>query len=172
METQLQHDPRTKQQIKDGLYEYIYAPVERKMKAQLEAIITKNCVLQTAGHRSFSYKSILYVSDTSPPPRKATRLHKTLHPYMDVYLQELKHLNETETPYVLGAITSILNSSNDLCDYLAVLPDSIHTPIKRFIASCPCRSKHLTEEEVLDLQRKNAQPLQLIKNRLITNLIT
>ena len=39
---QLNHDPRTKQQIKDILYQHQYGPVQGQFKKRLDEIITKN----------------------------------------------------------------------------------------------------------------------------------
>ena len=171
MDDTLQHDPRTKQYIKDVLYSFLYDPIEKQLKRQLDALIIKNSVLIGASHTSFMYKGTLYSIDDSRPPRKMNMLVNQLHPFMDEYLKEVKKLNNVELPYVLGFITQVLNSSNDLHDYLRVLPDSIHRPIEKIIASCPCRSKHLTEDVIESLQTKNKVSIDLIKQRMVTNLL-
>ena len=42
MSEHLQHDPRTKQQIKDILFNFLYGPVEAHFKKQLADIIIQH----------------------------------------------------------------------------------------------------------------------------------
>lgn len=167
----LQHDPRTKQQIKDMLYAFLYDPVQKQFKARLDSLIQRNTVILGAGHTSFTYKGNLYSNDPKAPPRKLNRLVPQLAAEMDSYLHDLKQLNDQEVPYVLGFINQVLNSSNDLHDYLRVLPSSLHQPIQQLIASCPCRTKRLTEEQVQEMQAKNQHYIDLVKQRMATNLL-
>lgn len=170
MET-LQHDPRTKQQIKDMLYAFLYEPVQRQFKSRLNALITRNTAIAGASHQSFTYKGNLYSNDAASPPRRLTRLVPQLVPEMDAYLAELKQLNDKEVPYVVGFINQVLNASNDLHDYLRVLPQSLHPPIQKLIESCPCRTKKLSDEQVQELQSKNQRYIDLAKQRMVTNLL-
>lgn len=171
MAEQLQHDPRTKQQIKDVLYELLYTPIQKQFKQRLKQITVENAVLAGYTHNSFMYKNVLYNCDTNVLPRKMNRLVVQLQPAMNEYLKELKQLNEKELPYVLGFINQVLNSSNELHDYLRLLPPSVHYPIQGLINTCPCLGKKLTEETVALLQEKNLGPIQLMKNRMVTNLL-
>ena len=171
MEDQLQHDPRTKLMIKDALYQFLYASVKEKLDKQLATIIERNMAITGYPHGSFTYKSIWYTNDQTRPPRKLNKLVPQLHGDMDAYLEEIDQLNEKELPYVLGFINQVLNSSNDLHDYLRILPDSVHRPIQRMIDSCPCRTKKLSEEEINTLQTINKHSIDLIKRRMVTNLI-
>lgn len=171
VDTQLQHDPRTKQQVKDALYEHLYAPVQRQYRTRLDGLIIKNTLLGKYSHKSFNYKGVLYSCDAASPPRKANRLVPELYPEMEAYLTELKELNDKELPYVLGFINQVLNASDDFCDYLSLLPNALHPPIQKFIDSCPCRTKHLSGAEVTALQTKNASSIDMVKNRMVTNLL-
>lgn len=170
MET-LQHDPTTKKQIKDMLYDFLYAPIQKQFKVRLDTIIIKNTVLLGASHSSFMYKGVLYSIDNSRPPRKMNRLLPQLQPVMDEYLKELTVLNETELPFVIGFINHVLNSSNDLHDYLRVFPSAVHRPIEAIINSCPCRTKKLTDFDVECIQKKNQASIDLMKSRMVMNLI-
>jgi len=167
----LQHDPRTKLQIKELLYAFLYEPVERRFKQQLHTLIARNTAVSGASHQSFTYKGHLYVNDPQPVPRKLNRLVPQLHADMDAYLADLKQLNDREVPYVMGYINQVLNSSNDLHDYLRLLPNSIHPPIQKLIDSCPCRTKKLSDDEVREMQDKNQQSIDLVKQRMVTNLL-
>lgn len=171
MEEQLQHDPRTKMQIKDLLYAFLYTPVEEHFKHRLDALITRNTLILGAAHKSFVYRGEMYSSDRNAPPRRMNRLSPKLISEMDSYLHDLKQINEYEVPFVVGYINKVLNSSNDLHDYLRLLPQSIHPPIEKLIASYPCRTKHLTNEDVQDIQDNNIQSISLIKQRMAINLI-
>lgn len=167
----LQHDPRTKQQIKDMLYAFLYEPVQKQFKARLDSLIQRNTVVLGASHTSFTYKGNFYSNDPKAPPRKLNRLVPQLAAEMDSYLHDLKQLNDQEVLYVLGFINQVLNASNDLHDYLRVLPSSLHQPIQHLIASCPCRTKRLTEEQVQEIQAKNQHYIHLVKQRMVTNLL-
>jgi hypothetical protein len=86
-------------------------------------------------------------------------------------VKETKQLNNHELPYVLGFINQVLNSSNNLQDYLKLLPDSVHSPIQKLINSCPCRVVDLTPDEIKHLKEKNYESIELIKQRMLSNLI-
>lgn len=171
MSEALQHDPRTKQQIKDALYEFLYAPIQKQLKHCLDTLIIKNTVLCKYTHRSFVYKGMFYSCDSAPTPRIMNRLHIQLQPAMNNYLKELQELNEKELPYVVGFINQVLNSSNDLHDYLRLLPDSVHHPITSLVSTCPCRAVKLPESLVVDLKSKNQTPINMMKQRMVANLL-
>ena len=172
METSLIHDPRTKLQIKDAIYNFLYQSIEQSFKKRIEDIISKNCVLCGNANQSFTYKGVVYCNPLEVPPRKMNRLVKQLIPVMDNYLSELKHLNTYELPYVMGFISQVLNASNHLPDYLKVFPQSIHQPIEELVLTCPCRANKLTQSTVEELQNKNQVPINLLKQRMVLNLIT
>lgn len=171
MNTQLQHDPKTKQQLKDALYAVLYDPVQRQFQRRKEAIIGQNTLLGQYAHNSFAYKGTLYSADQNKPPRKANRLLPQMVPAMEAYLGELKALNEQEVPYVLGYINQVLNASNDFDDYLRLLPESLHNVIRQFQASCPCHNHNLPEETVQEFRQRNAASLNLMRQRMAINLI-
>ena len=167
----LQLDPRAKQQIKNALYMYLYEPVEKHFAQRLTTLIVKNSLLGQHAHNSFMYKGVLYNCDGTPPPRKSNKLLPQLVPYMDAYLKDLKTLNDTEIPYVLGFINQVLNSSNALSDYLRLLPESVHEPIEKMIKSWPCRAKELPQETVNEIQQFNQRSISLMKQRMLRNLL-
>lgn len=167
----IQHDPTIKQKIKDVLYEFLYTPVQKQAQNKLDQIILQNCMALNSPHESFIYRGVVYAKDTAKLPRKMNRLVPQLQTQMDTYLEEMKQLNEHELPYVLGFINQVLNSSNDLHDYLRVFPPSVHQPIQDLIASCPCRTVKLPQDKVEQLQQKNQLPIDLIKKRQVINLL-
>jgi len=167
----LEHDLRTKQQIKDALYSFLYAPVTKQFRARLDTLITRNTMLAGGTHRHFVYKGIVYNGEATQPPLRKTRLVAALRTEMDQYLSDIEELNNDELSYVLGFINQILNSSNSLTDYLRLLPESLHAPIKKMQATCPYRSTSLTEDKVEILKTKNLASIDLIKQRLVINLL-
>lgn len=167
----LQHDPRTKLQIKEALYEFLYGPVQKRYQEQLRQIIMQNTLLIKGSHASFIYKNVYYSEESTPSPRKMNRLHPSLIPAMEDYLEEVLHLNSQEMPHVIGFITQVLNASNDFEDYLKAFPSVLHPPLEKLIASCPYHNRKLTDKEIEKLQAKNTKQIDLIKQRLVTNLI-
>ena len=167
----LQHDPRTKQQVKEALYQFLYGPVQKRYQQQLHQIIQQNTLLIKGSHASFIYKNVFYSNENTPPPRKMNRLHPSLVTAMEDYLKDVEVLNQQEIPYVIGFITQVLNASNDFEDYLKTFPPILHPPLEKLIASCPYHNRKLTDKEIERLQAKNTKPINLIKQRLVTNLI-
>jgi len=168
----LLYDPRTKKQIKEALYAFLYDPVQKQFKLRIDTLIIKNTLLGNHRHKSFTYRGENYNCDTTPIPRKKNQLLTQLQPVMNEYLKDLRELNEKELPYVLGFINQVLNSSNDLKDYLRLLPESVHYPIQALIATCPCQAKSLADDAVAKLKEKNSLSISLMKQRQVLNLIT
>ena len=171
MDTQLQHDPRTKSQIKEALYEFLYEPTMKQFKARLEQIISKNCLAQKTDDRCFSYKAVVYQSEDATVPFKKLRLAPSLYDLMDQYLLELDELNRQEIPYVVGFINQVLNASNEFGDYIKLFPDSVHRPLNKMVANCPCKTTKLSDDAVMDLLIRNQSSITLIKKRLVINLL-
>ncbi len=171
MDEVLQHDPRTKQQIIDALHQHLYGPIMKQFRVRLDEIITKNCIFLGSADMSFTYRGEVYATVGGNIPRIHNRLSKHLVPFMDEYLNDERQLNNYELPYVMGFIRQVLNSSNYLHDYLHVLPSSVHRPVEQLITSCPCRSVRLTPEGIHELQQKNRVSINLMKQRMVTNLL-
>lgn len=165
------YDPKTKQHLKDQLYKLIYDPVELHFKKRLEEIIRKNTHITRARHNSFSYKGVLYTDSNDPPPLKQNRLDPLLKPEMDKYLKEVMELNNEELPFVLGFVTQVLNASKSLQDYLALLPEHLHTTVLEVIKNCPCKECFLTQQQIELIKDKNSYGVSLLKQRLVRNLL-
>lgn len=171
MDDQLQHDPRTKLQIKDAIFNFLYKPLEDQFNKRLEDIIDKNCTLSGLAEKSFTYKGENYCSRSEIPPRRLNRLVKPLYPIMDIYLKEKWQLNNYELPFVIGFINQVLNASNSFQDYLSVFPQSLHYPIERLALTCPCRANKLSLFDIQALQNKNQTSINLLKQRMVVNLL-
>jgi hypothetical protein len=168
----LLYDPRTKQQIKDALWQFLYQPVKEQFAQRLLTLIQRNTMLGGYSHNSFRYKGEFYSDGTPLKGYKWNNLLPALRPEMDAYLKEVKELNDKEIPYVIGFINQVLNASNDLNDYLRLLPPSVHAPIYEIIAACPCRHTQLSPEKVLEIKEQNKESIALMKQRQVINLLT
>ena len=166
----LQNDPRTKQMIKDMLYSHIYDPVEYRLHEKLKLIMAKNRLLNHHDMDYFSYKAKVYSLDGTLI-RSAPKLDPSLHGEMQEYLKELNELNRVEIPYVLNFINQALNASNDLRDYLKILPECLHKPIQELIDAHECRTERLTAEEVEAFKERNTDSILMVKKRLMLNLL-
>jgi hypothetical protein len=167
----LEHDPRTKQQIKDALYAFLYEPVQRQFKNRMATLIIRNTLMGGYSHKHFTYKGVTYNSDVTPASIRKNRLQAALRGEMDAYLADLTELNEKELPYVLGFINQVLNASSALNDYKRVLPESVHHPLNQLMATCPCRTTSLGDDRVASLMARNQEPINMIKRRLVMNLL-
>lgn len=168
---QLQYDPKTKQLLKENLIGFLYKPLREQLKTRLDTLIVRNTLLGGYSHKSFVYKGEFYTCDSGVPPRKANRVVQQLIPLMNEYLQEIKQLNEEELPYTLGYINQVLNSSSDLQDYLRLLPAALHRPIEELSYMCPCRTRHISEVQAKEIELKNEASINLIKQRMVRNLL-
>lgn len=167
----LDHDPKTKSQIKDALFTFLYDPVRKQFKTRIETLIGRNTLIGGFAHKHFVYQGALYNAEPTTPPVRKNRLVPQLREPMDEYLRDLAELNNHELPYVLGFINQVLNASNALDDYLQVLPESTHQPVRQLAATCPCRIAVLSPEKIEQLKLKNEESINLIKRRLVTNLL-
>lgn len=165
----LKHDNRTKKQIEEALYDFLYATPLKAFKSKLEALIEKNSLTMRSSHKAFNYRGKTYTSERSVFTRRTVLLAEQYHPEMNQYLAELEELKEKEVPSVLGYINQMLNSTNALRNYLKIMPESVHRPITSLIATCPCRTTSLTEEDAEKIKTKNVAAIQLIKQRLVNN---
>lgn len=167
----LQYDPLTKQQIKDTLYDFIYKPITQAFQTRLDTIIIRNTLLAGHSHKSFVHRGVCYSCDAEPPPRKWNKLVPELRPVMDDYLAEVRNVNEQEMPYVLSYINKVLNSSNSMDDYLQLFPDCVHGPLRKLADTCPCKTSSLTSEKIEQLSQQNEKSINLIKQRMVQNLL-
>lgn len=155
----------TKQLIKDTLHEFLFEPINASLKKQLEHLIYRNCVVSHYTHKSVAYKGVVYNVDTEAPPRRWNRLAPEFRPIMDKMLQETAELVNYEVPYVMGYITQVLNSSEYVADYLALLPDCVHPAFRKLLKTLPTPSVEPAKKVF------NQKAVDLIKQRMVTNLL-
>jgi len=167
----LEHDGKTKQQIKDALYSYLYEPTQRSFKTRIDTLIARNTLMGGYSHKHFIYKGVVYNGEVTLPPLRKNRLLASLKGEMEDYLADLEKLNNTELPYVIGFINQVLNSSCDFQDYLKVLPESLHPPLLKLSATCPCKNSRLDPDRVKAIVEANTGSIALVKERLVRNLL-
>lgn len=167
----LHHASTIKQQIKDALYDLLYTPILNKYQEQLDQLIIRNTIMGKYTHKSFTYRGMFYFCDFSPAPKKRNRLVPQLQDEMNAYLLELDTLNKQEMPYVLGYINQVLNSSDNLPDYLKLLPESVHSAIHQLIGSCPSHTSNLPDTTMQELRDKNQKAINLMLRRMTLNLL-
>jgi hypothetical protein len=169
---QLQFDGRTKQIIKDSLLDFLYLPVERHFKHRLDTIIIRNTILGGHAEKTFHYKGQQYhCEETRLAPRAWNKLDSSLRADMDEYLRDVSEIEERERPFIEGYIIKVLNSSNAFGDYLRLLPDSAHQPLMSFMQACPCQTKQLNDARIEELLVKNKHTINMMKTRMVTNLL-
>lgn len=175
MTTLTLRDPLMKTTIKDRLYALLYVPTDTKMFERLQTIIMKNAVMVKAVHASFMYKAVNYSCDVvSVLPRPRNQLDPRLEPQMQEYLADVADLAK-EKPLILAYLTHVLNTSDHPEDWLKLLVPVLHSPIQNFITEHglnPCRFKHMSDEDAAEFLEKNSAAVKLVKQRLVTNLLT
>ena len=168
---QLQYDPRTKQAIQNALLNALYVPGDTLFWDSVSKLIVRNCLLGGFSHKSFLYKEKMYNIDHTQPTRPFNRLVPQLIPVMKELLKDREETVRQEQPFIKGYINKVLNSSDSFQDYLRLLPAALHRPIMEFSAQCPCRTHKLDDAAVQKFQEENAAYLQLIKQRMVKNLL-
>jgi hypothetical protein len=164
---------RLKAEIKEAIERFLYEPVERHFKRRLDEIIIANTLAGKYHVKSFHYKGIQYHCEDGRPPRDWNRLLPQFKEQMDEYLRDVKAIDEKERPFIFGYINQVLNSSNHLADYYALLPDSAHRPIKElnvdtsFMYPYPLMAKDKMDRILV----QNQKPIEMLKTRMVTNLL-
>ena len=166
----LQHDPRTKQKLRDYLYEFLYSPMKEYFYKRLSEIVVANARIIKNNHMHFMYKGQLYNLGTSPLPIRKNRLDASLHSQMKDYLEEVNDFEQEELPLTLGYITTVLNSTDHFCDYYELFPKVLHEPLKEYADTCPCKTCMLPKEQIESLKAKNQHIIDMIKMRRVMNL--
>lgn len=167
----LNHDPRTKQNIRDMLHEYLYSPLEEYFRKKRVKIIKANTIRGGFDHPHFQYKGEFYTMTEVRPSLKKNPLLPEFHAQMDDYLAEFRHIHLEEFPLTLGYITTVLNSSNHYHDYYRLLPEVLHPPLQGLATSCPYQTGVLEHDKVVEIVQKNEKIYNMIKARRVMNTL-
>lgn len=165
------YDPRIKAEIKERIKLFLYREPEARLRDELEQLIVVNDQLSNKGHYMFTYKGVRYKwYDHMPLMWGALPLHTSLHARMDQYLKETKELVE-ESSLTLGYIQNILNRSDDPDDYLRLIPSALHLPIQDLLDLSSGIKKTLSLTDAEKLVKTHERSVDLIKQRLMLNLL-
>lgn len=168
-------DARIKQQIKESLKAYAYAPMHRKAAIRLQGIISANTTASRYLHQSFSYKGAYHTFEIYHPRFKNQRLLPELHAEMDAYLADMQEVVYTEEPYVLGFFNKVLNASNSMEDYLLLLPECVHKAMEEYMDASWANHhypRELSDVQVLHFQQEHRPWIVKLKTRMLLDLIT
>lgn len=172
MTDELVYDPKTKRMIKEHIFDFLYKPVNKDFDRRLKTIIVKNANLHGNDQAWISYRGEYYTFDENQKRvRPVNRLKPELQTLMDEYLEDKSRLDDKEIPYTLGFIVHVLNASNSIQDYFRLFPESMHKPLKDLLAKCACREERLKQETIDDIKRRNSIPIELMKKRMVLNLL-
>ena len=170
MTDEITHDPRTKQKVFTRITEFIYKPVKESFDARLNEIVLANAKILSNGQAAFRYKGTPYYIKL-PLPKPLCDLHESLHEKLENLLTDIEEVTEGEIPKVNSYLKDVLNYSSNFPDYLKLLPETVHAPIKDMIAECPCHTSGLNSDVVESIQNRNTLPIELMKRRMVRNLL-
>lgn len=156
-----------KQALLLALEHYVYKPATYKLTKQLEEIIQVNALKSDSQAMSFFYKGKLYWTQTNRATGKAGLLDKTLYDTMDKYLQDMEELSK-ERAEVKGFFTELLLKSQTENDVAALLPECMQGALVHPIP----KSSAFSDEYVQAFLASHERSIQLIKERLVLNLVT
>lgn len=161
-----------KTQLRDALCEFLFQPIEKKLANELLHIAIDNTQRCFYPHYSFVYKGKLYLHphENNPPPRRSQRLADALVPRMEAYLQEEQEAIADQAS-TMAAVPRILNSITNPRDCLRILPEAVHPCLVPLLRDFPATGTPLSEEQILELQETNMPYINMMKQRLILNLL-
>jgi len=157
--------------LRNDIHFILYDPIYKQLTVQINALILKNTVSCGYSHLSFKFNNRLYECDKTKAPRKTNHLTLSLYPAMYAYLDIVTQLDKKELPIVMGYINQVLNISNDPDDYAYLLPETFISLIYNRIPRYPDKSDKLLSPLTITLRNKNQVALDMIKQRLVSNLL-
>lgn len=161
--------PKLKHDIKIALMAGLFTKETQRLQAQLEDICARQRRL-TPSAMCFSYKGLVTQLYSNGGILNRVILAPALRPSMDAWIKENKLLQEHEIAVVSGFITRLLNKVHNPIDCLRILPESLHPLIKGMVFDLKAVS--FTEEQVQEFIQTNQTYIDMIKQRMVMNLIT
>lgn len=157
---------KIKVMIQQELLDLLFSKELSHTKEFIEHILQRNIKLLGFTHYSFVYRKEPYGEVNTKPER----LHPSLHTEMDQLLLSVEEAFRIERPYATHAITSFFNKTASYSDAIIYFPEPFHSILFKYVPAMPVERK-LTDEELCALAIKNAKYLDVIRVRLMTNLI-
>lgn len=156
--------------LNKSLMDFLYSKVLTYLSKQFLDIAERNREALEAPMLGFNYKGEDYLVTVSRRKWKPVDLHETLRPEMDALLKMKEELS-VEMDYVRSYISRVLNSSKNIADYFVLLPTSIHEGLKSCLAVMPSSKSELTPDEIADVMKHNQKGYDLVKTRLLKNML-
>lgn len=165
--------------LRTELHEICYQLSLDKLEERLMDLIRRNC--NRMGHvwPVFSYKGTLHIEKglVIDPKMKAKdkyyvlnqRLDPTLHAEMDKWLNYQQTL-KSESQLVTSTLTSVLNSTSHVGDYLTMLPDLLHDRLNEVSERCTCTTVPMTQERRQQVLSTQGRYINLIRERQVLYL--
>lgn len=161
------HQGTAKQALLLSLDSYIYRAANHKLTKTLDTIIKHNSLITGSNCMAFNYKGELYWTITNRVYGKAPYLDKSLYDSTDKYINESLEISN-EVTMVNGFFTKILLMAKTKEDVVALLPECLRSVLGSHINS----SKTFSNEYVQEFLTSHEQSVQLIKERLVLNMVT
>lgn len=161
-------DPTKKYNVRLMLEEFIYKPAETQLEKKLNAIMNSHSIDDPHRSMAFMFKGQVYAPKDYRSPGKITLLSRRLYPNMEEWLKETNKLQEEKTK-ASNYLTCILNEAKNLADLQALLPECLH-PGLGIIGSANLSSL-LTPEHIEAVNHQHTDSIQMIKERLVLNLL-
>lgn len=167
-------NPKTKYIIKEYLSDYLYKKAKNNIAEQIEQIAKDNAALHNMPSASFFYNGFVFPEETSGifSHRAQLVLDKGLVPRMKEVMKEKKVIEE-EQCYTNNFIMVVLNASDTIADYFALMPESLHTVLTKITSKFAVeQSSALTQEKIQNILQEHSYSVDLIKKRMLLNLIS
>lgn len=166
----IKHHPLAKANVKMDLLKAVYGPGEKEFTKAIQGIIEQNSRRQGIYASSFCYRGVSYPSGKQYP-RSPYSLHPDFWATVDDLIKQRDDLEIYEKPLVSAFVTNVLNSSDYWEDFLKVLPESLHQFIheRRFLFNSQVPT--LDDAQVQLILARHAKGAQLLRTRLVWNLL-
>lgn len=163
-------DPRAKITIREAILTYLYAPTVLQRTRRLEELAIKNALVGGFSHKSFVYRGEVYNADTTHPPLRRIQLLPEFRPLIDEWLADKAEIEAHEEPMISGMLSRILTSCFDARDVVKILPDTFAQPVREHMMAL-VSDKRLSSDKIEALRAENEHPIQLMRERMVLNLL-
>jgi len=167
-----QREPRLRSVLQSLLLDGIYAPIKAVFAKRLSQITDNNVAISQTFDISFMYKGIYYTQYPDlRQPRIKPRLVPELYERMDEYLADLQEITGYEKAIVSGYLSAAVTAAKYPEDLLVLLPESIQYPLQEYLEGYPDNASKISPEAVSELQTRHSKAIELMKQRLVLNLL-
>lgn len=161
-----------KYNLKNALLLKLYNPSSKAFTKECEDLVLQNNVLKGVHASSFLYRGTTYPVLQKLGLKSSYALHPSLEEKFVTVLYPFDEIQKFEVPLVAGFIIHVLNSSDCWEDYLKVFPETLHPLIEEWWFHFKWKIPTLTEAAIADILDKHSKGLQLLRARLVWNLLS